>query len=367
MDPNRRKGNQLEWYVMRCRRSADIAPDIDAYMANKGVAAANRIEGVFIPAVVLQRMAVTKHSPDDDVSEAAMTNAEAARTANGIRSALRSFVFLLVRPSGLAALENLTWNRGRYRLFHYRDYSGQKVTARQDMMDRFVDACNDYGNKLEISTVNQQIRKGITVVVREGAFAGMEAEVVDLQYKADGVRFTIAVKLFAKGNYAYVHDRKVEDVMVKEKDAYVFNSDFIQRMEDSLLTIVKKRIKGKVTTSEMADSDKQLRQYYRLRHASISDEVLSVRFLSLMSICAAVLNNSTAKSRYIHLLKERIKDIRQQPLTSGHRHRSLAYLLSALYFCTKDAVYRTELKDIVRDHTPPSDVLRHHVAILRNM
>lgn len=367
MNDGRKKKNKLEWYVMKCRKSSDIAAEIETYRTDEDVAGLDRIENYFIPATVLQRKTVTKHPSDGNCSEEEKIKTEAAARSNGIRNTLRSFVFLLVRPSGLTALKSQAWNGGDKRLYHYRDYSGEEVVASQKMMDRFINACSEYGNRMEICTVHRPIEKGIRVVVREGAFAGLEAEVVDLQYKADGIRFTIAVNLFSKGNYAYVHDRKEEDVIVSEQDSYVFNSDFIDRIEDNLLTILKRRIKNKESENEKTDSDRQIRQYYWLRNASIRDKDLSVRFDSLMSVCASMLNSSSAKSKYTRILKRRIKEIRQGQLKVRNEQRCLAYLLSALFLSTKDAAYRTELKTLVNDYLPADDILRRHVAILRNM
>lgn len=365
MIDDRKKKNVLEWYVMKCRKSADIAAEIDAYIADQNVRELDRIDNYFIPATVLQRKTSSMPSSPDGITEEERVRSDAAVRSNGIRNTLRSFVFLLVRPSGLTALESQRWNHADKRIYHYRNYNGKEVTASQKMMDRFIDACNEYGSKLEICTVRRKIEKGITVTVREGAFAGLEAEVVDIQYKAEGIRFTIAVKLFAKGNYAYVHDRREEDVIVSEKDSYVFNADFIDRMESSLLTILKRRIKHKESKQEKEDNDEQVRQYYRLHSASIGDNDLAVKFDSLMSICASMHKGSTARTKYLRILKNRIKDVRQNRIEVKKPQTCLAYLLSALYFCTKDAEYRTELKEIVNEHLSADDIMRRYVAILR--
>ncbi len=365
MNIERLKDNALEWYVMRCRKAADITTELDAYNNNPDIAEQDRIDNYFVPAKTIERKNVTRTLPETRLTARERLRTANALRSNSIRNTLRSFVFLLVRPSGLAALSAQRWNQLDRRIYHYRDYDGEEVTVSQRMMERFIDACLEFGNKLEICTVQQKISNGIKVTVREGAFAGLEAEVTDLQYKAEGIRFTIVVRLFANGNYAYVHDRKPEDVIVSDQESYVFNSDFIDRIEDSLLTILKRRVKHRETTEDKALSDEQVRQYYRLHNVSIGDADLSVRFEALMSVCATLLRNKAAKTKYNKTLKRRIKDVTQGETAYRSPYRCHAYLLSALFLSTKDPAYRAELKHLVQSHLPTDPFLHRHLIILR--
>lgn len=367
MDAKRRTSNIAEWYVMKCRKAADIAAEIDAYSSNPDIAEPYRIDKYFIPAKVVLRKPVAKPVSEDRPTAEERVRADAAQRSNSIHSTLRSFVFLHIRPSGLAALAAQNWNSDACRLYHYRDYYGEEVTASQGMMDRFIDACMEYGSKLEICTVQQEISKGITVTVREGAFAGLEAEVTDLQYKAEGIRFTIAVRLFAKGNYAYVHDCTPEDVIVSDKESYVFNADLIHSIEDYLLTVLKRRVRHRESQEETKDNDAQIREYYRLHNSTIADADLAIKFDALMSVCATMLKSSNAKAKYIKILKRHIKEIRQGILSLKDEQKCMAYLLSALFLSTKDPAYRAGLKEIVQTHIPSGDILHRHLAILRQL
>ena len=369
MNVDKRNENRLEWYVMKCRRAADVAADIAAYNSNPALQEQDRIADYFIPAKTIERQHVAKPASDARQTMMESLRQESALRSNALRNTLRNFVFLQIRPTGLAVLAQEPWNGENKRIFHYRDRSGDEVTVGQKMMTRFIEACMEFGSKLEICTVQgsgeSEITKGLKVTVREGAFAGLEAEVVALQYKSDGLRFTIAVKLFSNGSVAYVHDRKPEDVIISEQDSYVFNADFIDRIEDSLLTILKRRIKHKETQEQLEDNNYQIRSYYQLRNAGIDKKDLALRFDALMSICASMLRSSSAKAKYTRLLKRRLREMRQQPAGDAVRTRSLAYLLSALFLSTKDPVYRDELKTIVQGQLSPTDILQRHLVILR--
>ena len=369
MNADKIKDNKLEWYVMKCRKGADVAANIDGYNNNPDLKEQNRIADYFIPAKTIERQSITKLTSDARQTKEERLRQETALRSNAIRNTLRSFVFLQIRPSGLAVLANEPWNGDNKRIFHYRDHRGDEVTIAPKMMTRFIEACMEFGSKLEICTVQDrqesEITQGLKVTVREGAFAGLEAEVVALQYKSEGLRFTIAVKLFSNGSVAYVHDRKPEDVIISEKESYVFNADFINRIEDSLLTILKRRIKHKETPEEQEFNNHQIRSYYQLRNASIDKRDLALRFDALMSICASMLRSSSAKAKYAKLLKRRLKEVRQQSTGDNDQPRCLAYLLSALFLSTKDPVYRDELKTIVKGQLPSTDILQRHLVILR--
>lgn len=374
MNAEKRRENKLEWYVMKCRKAADVAANIDAtidgYEKNgSAIPEQNRIVSYFIPAKTIERQTVTKSDANVQQTQVERFRQEAALHSNAIRNTLRNFVFLQIRPSGLAVLAEESWNGEAKRIFHYRDYSGEEVTVTKKMMSCFMEACMEFGSKLEICTVQDkqknEITQGITVTVREGAFAGLEAEVVSLQYKTEGLRFTIAVKLFSNGSYAYVHDRKPEDVIIPDKESYVFNTNFIDRIEDSLLTILKRRVKRKESPEEMEDNNQLIRSYYQLHNARIEKKDLAVRYDAIMSICASMLKSSSAKSKYAKLMKRRMKEVRQQPTDYVNSSRCLAYLLSALFLCTKDPVYRDELKTILQAPPLATDILQRHLVILR--
>ena len=318
MNAETKKKNELKWYVMRCRRADSIADLINAYNLDPEVEALDRIDNFFVPATAIQRKPKPKRTTEDEYSNRDRAKIEAAEKNNTIRNALRYYVFLLIRPSGLETLRNQRWNGGLRHIYHYRDSNGDEVTATKAMMDRFMDACLEFGNKLEICTLSKDIREGIKVKVRDGAFAGLDAEVVNLQYKADGLRFTIAVRLFADGNYALVHDQKPEDVIVSDNEAFVFNSDFIDRMENGILTILRRRIKHKEDKEERNSNDEQIRQYYRLHKAAIAAKPLAIKFDALMAICATLLQIPSARTRYTKLLKRRLKDLRRQESPSTH-------------------------------------------------
>ena len=312
MTPEKKKKNQLQWYVMRCRKAADVVNLINAYNLDPEVEALDRIDNFFVPATAIQRKPKPKRSTEDDYSDRDRAKIEAAEKNNTVRNALRYYVFLLIRPSGLETLRNQRWNGGERHIYHYRDSNGNEITATQAMMDRFMDACLEFGNKLEICTLTKDIHEGLMVKVRDGALAGLDAEVVNLQYKADGLRFTIAVRLFADGNYALVHDQKPEDVIVPDNESFVFNSDFIDRMENGILTILRRRIKHKEDKEERDSNNEQVLQYYRLHKAAIGDKHLAIKFDALMAICATLLQIPSARTRYTKLLKRRLKDLRRQ-------------------------------------------------------
>ena len=345
MDIIRKQLNKLEWYVMKCHKAELVDKHIDDF--NKTAEDLCQVVDRFIPAVHFQKD--TDSRPEEVM----------------MGSTLRPFVFLKVRPSGLDALKQENrWHHRDCRIYHYRDRAGNEMTTTDSMMERFKDACVEYGAKFEICTppTTDEIIKGITVKVREGAFKGLDAEVIQVHNQGDAVRFTIAVKLFGD-NYAYIHDCQKQDVIISDSDTLVFSLSFVDQVEAFLLDTLRKKLREKHLPDEVTA---QLRDYYRLCNATFANDRLRDRFDALMSICASLLRNTSGKSRYNKRLKLRKKALADQPATLSTQ-TSLAWLLAALFISTRDANYRTELKSLVSSMTVPNDSICHFLALIRKL
>ena len=346
MDIRRKQLNKLEWYVMRCHKAEQADKLIDDF--NKTADDICQVVDRFIPAVHFRKNA---NSRPEEVK---------------MGNTLRRFVFLKVRPTGLYALDQENWQRSRdLRIYHYRDRGGHELTTTDAMMNRFKDACVEYGAKFEICTLPSafdEIIKGITVKVRDGAFKGLDAEVVEVHNQGNAVRFTIAVKLFGN-NYAYIHDCQKQDVIISDSDIPVFSLRFVSQVEAFLLETLRQKVRDKHLSDEVTT---QLRDYYRFCNATFADDHLRDRFDALMSVCASLLRNTSGKTRYNKRLKLRKKALADQPATAATQ-TSLAWLLIALFVSTRDAGYRTELKSLVSSMTAPSHSICHFLAVIRKL
>ena len=370
-----RKENKPHWFVMSCRDAEKIEAYIDKYNANELVAPDDKVEDLFIPALAIRKRKLVRAVNDDPDFVDKRRPADEDIKSNEMRSTLRHFVFLYTRPSAFDRLPNHLptqyWNMGHTFLHHYNDASGRAITVSPKMMNIFISGCLEYLEKFEIHSKETEITNGIEVTVREGAFKDFKAEVYNVHYKNDGIRFSIAIKFFANDKYIRIHDRRPEDVVLANQDSPVFSADFIDRIQSGLLDILHRRLdKAHYTDKAKAADVHQLHQLYYLRHAIIDDPLRSIQLDALMSICASLLKNPVEKSKYNRILKQRLKDMRSQQssatmLSSVTRKTAQAYLLTALYISTKDAKYRTELKPLVLQDLPHHAPLRTFLSLIR--
>ena len=362
-----RKENELHWFVMRCQSAEKVEAFIDEYNTNALVAPADRVEDLFIPSIAIKRRPVTRTASEDlrFVDRRASDNDV---RSNEVRSTLSHFVFLYVRPSAFDRQENHLatqyWNIGHTRLTHYNDGSGQAITICPRKMATFISGCLEYREKFEVRTKASQISNNIQVTVREGAFKDFPAQVYNVHYKSDGVRFSIAIPFFANDGYVHIHDCRPEDVLLADQEMPVFSDDFIDRIQTPLLAILRRRVHKKEDDATRKADNSQLRQLYYLRHAIIDDALRSVQLDALMSICASLGKKRLEKSKYNRIVKQRIQEVRGWDAGLS-RQTALAYLLTALYLSTNDADYRTELKQIVRHDLPDHKVLREFLSLVR--
>lgn len=337
-----RKEDRLCWFVMRCRETEKIEALIEEYNGDENVPSEKKIEDFFIPSLVISQRI--------------------------------NLVFLYVRPSAFdqreGSFSTRYWNSGGTRLSFYNDGKGEAITVRPDMMSVFINGCLEYHERFEIGLRDNEIVDGIEVTVRRGAFKDFKAEVYDVRYRAHGVRFSIAIRFFANERYVHIHDLCPDDVQLEDRESPVFSDDFIDRVQTSLLEILRRRVNNK-ETEETREADRwQLRQLYNLRHAAIDDALHAAQFEALMSICVSLMGNSREKNKYNRIIKQRIKELRTSSPSGEGRGVddsmvAEAYLLTALYISTKDAEYRTELKTLVMQHLPGHKPLRAFLALVR--
>ena len=334
-----RKENKLHWFVMTCKRPELIDDCLDKYNADVETSQDEKVPNSFIPSIAIMR--------------------------KELRGSIRRFIFLQVRPSGLEKLRTQYWNIGDTHLTHYRDGEGQEITIRDDMMQRFINGCMVYGQKFELHTKDTDFVEGMKVTINEGTFKGLEGEVYNVHFKGDGVSFSIAIKFFANDQYIHIHDRTPDFVTLHDRDSIIFDANFIDLIETSLLTILSRRVnKKKADDATLAKEDQQLTHYLYLRHAIIDDPQLNYRLDALMSISATLSKSAQEKSRYNSIIKQNIKTLRQEEpdITT---QTALAYQLTALYLSTRDAQYRDELKPLVLHQLPEHPALRKFLSLVR--
>jgi transcription antitermination factor NusG len=367
MKSSLREDNRLHWFVMRCQNAEKIEAFINEYNADAEVSNDDKVEDLFIPALAIRRRMVTREAVDLDVKDPRQHDQD--RKNNELRSVMRHYVFLYARPSAFDRLDHHLptqyWNMGHTRLFHYCDYMGEAITVPDDTMTRFISGCLEYLEHFEIRTKEAAISEGLLVTVRKGAFKDFKAEILNIHYKADGVRFTIAIRFFANDKYIYINDRRPEDVILTgQSESLVFNDDFIDRIQTALLSVFSRQVHKKETPKSHDLDLQQLRQLYYLRHAIIDDPLRSLQLDALMSLCASLSKNEPEKSKYNRIIKQRLKALRQQP---DHSPEGEAYLLAALAVSTKSPDYRDDLKRLLRHHLPTHPVLNRFLSLIRKL
>lgn len=332
-----RKKNKPCWFVMRCREKERIEAFIKEYNADREVPQEEKIEDYFIPSAVLHQHV--------------------------------GLAFLYVRPSAFDQRDNSSFfryrNAGKTRMFLYTDGKGEAITVRPEKMRVFINGCLEYLERFEVHAKDEEIVDGIEVTVRRGTFKDYKAEVYNVRSKACGIRFSIAIKFFANDRYVHIHDLSPEDVQLADKEVSLFDDDFIDRIQSTLLEVLGRRVNKKETAETREADARRMQQLYILRHAVIDDALRAAQFDALMSICASLMGNPQEKRKYNRIVKERLKGLENLTQNENEKTIAEAYLLTALYISTKDAEYRTRLKEIVLRKLPEHKALRAFLSLIR--
>ena len=270
----------------------------------------------FIPYLLLDRLPKPgKEDPDFDsylISRKSRPVTENEQLNDEIRRALRRYVFIQAPKAELDTMLQAYWNQGRVRLCHYKNIDGVDAIIPDVLMRQFIQACIQRSERFTLSPHVRSIEKGTTVTIRRGAFKDLQAEVFQVTHTSSGIRLTLSIEFFGGTQDIRLYDKTLDDIELETDEDFVISNDFLNHVEQLLLTVLER----KVSRYAGLDADKaRLEDMRKLNLLSIyhtfetTDRHLSARYDALMLICAALRQDSDARSHYNSLCKHHLKSL----------------------------------------------------------
>ena len=270
----------------------------------------------FIPYLLLDRLPKPeKEDPDFDsylISRKSRPVTENEQLNDEIRRALRRYVFIQAPKADLDTMLQEYWNQGRVRLCHYKNIDGADAIIPDVLMRQFIQACIQRSERFTLSPHVRSIEKGTTVTIRRGAFKDLQAEVFQVTHTSSGIRLTLSIEFFGGTQDIRLYDKTLGDIELETDEDFVISNDFLNHVEQLLLTVLER----KVSRYAGLDADKaRLEDMRKLNLLSIyhtfetTDRHLSARYDALMLICAALRQDSDARSHYNSLCKHHLKSL----------------------------------------------------------
>ena len=364
----------------------------------------------FIPYLLLDRLPKPeKEDPDFDsylISRKSRPVTENEQLNDEIRRALRRYVFIQAPKAELDTMRQEYWNQGRVRLCHYKNIDGVDAIIPDVLMRQFIQACIQRSERFTLSPHVRSIEKGATVTIRRGAFKDLQAEVFQVTHTSSGIRLTLSIEFFGGTQDIRLYDKTLDDIELETDEDFVISNDFLNHVEQLLLTVLER----KVSRYAGLDADKaRLEDMRKLNLLSIyhtfetTDRHLSARYDALMLICAALRQDSDARSHYNSLCKHHLKSLLPSDSPLGFAASSsdneseelescstlpnsklqncsklytlhsklddsvIPLLLSlALFISTKDPKYRQQAKQLARQ-IPSNPILTRYIKCISTM
>ena len=363
----------------------------------------------FIPYLLLDRLPKPeKEDPDFDsylISRKSRPVTENEQLNDEIRRALRRYVFIQAPKAELDTMLQEYWNQGRVRLCHYKNIDGVDAIIPDVLMRQFIQACIQRSERFTLSPHVRSIEKGTTVTIRRGAFKDLQAEVFQVTHTSSGIRLTLSIEFFGGTQDIRLYDKTLDDIELETDEDFVISNDFLNHVEHLLLTVLER----KISRYAGLDADKaRLEDMRKLNLLSIyhtfetTDRHLSARYDALMLICAALRQDSDARSHYNSLCKHHLKSLlpSDSPLgfaTSSSDNESeelescstlpnsklqncsklytlhsklddlvIPLISLALFISTKDPKYRQQAKQLARQ-IPSNPILSRYIKCISTM
>lgn len=280
-----------------------------------------------------------------------------------LRGDFRRFVFIQASAERIGTLINADWNtRTRLRIYHYRNHEGQEVIASDKEVQQLKDLFQNRNLDFYIDRPIEEFQAEDKVIINTGPWTGYEGQILSVKIREGKVTMKVGLNLFGLVESIVFTNLKTGDVIFKDGDrANMMSDDPVTRLENEVLRLLSHRF-GRSHTPDQQEADaRKLRQLEAFDHVLVEDDDADFhRFLSLRLICAT-LRGSVKKDRIMKELRRHLPDDKQP--TNDQE----AYMMVALFVATRDAHYRTALKNYRASHPDSLDVLRIYLSILKKM
>jgi len=277
-----------------------------------------------------------------------------------------NFVFLKTTAADIDGLVNDERNKMSVcRLKHYLDTDGSFATVPNGMMEDFVQACENYRGRFEVTPPLRSIEATDKVRIKSGAFAGHEALVTRVQLSRKAIHLDLAIQLVKKVMIIRMRnvDKSQVDILSREAGDAI-RADFVEYTQNHLITILRHRMK-RMDDMEVNQRDvEMLTRLYRYRFHEVKNGAARVHFLALMLICAHLCRYVDDENQLREKALEELAEINRRSESKAATD-TRTYLWIALYISTHDPRYRDAAKQYVRDHQPKSAKLRSLVSLIR--
>ena len=330
----------------------------------------------YVPYLYMPRITATPQpaSRDDD------RHYDPVSDENSLRNDLHNFVFIQASPERIAAIVKSDWNlHSHYRMYHYRDTNGTKVTISDAEMHRFILTMQDHHLKFFLDQPVSEFSVGDKVILQMEPWTGQLAEIKAIRIYPDCISLTVSMNIFHRTKSINFPDVNVGDVQfVDEEKGRLLSGNPITNYEEEIIDLLSHRFTHK-HTDVMDKTDKErLKRLASYSRIYVEDPVGQARFTALKLLCAYLRSDRVRVAKYKNeVLSLLFPTSHLSPLTSHPSPNTYqptpiitfqdAYLAMALFITTRDPRYRDAVKAYYQSNPDGSAILRRYHSIVKGI
>ncbi|MBR1548126.1 MAG: hypothetical protein IJ637_05310 [Prevotella sp.] len=289
-----------------------------------------------------------KYAPEDDV--------------NALRNDLHNFVFIQAPAERVKAIVYSDWNmRGRLRLTYYRNTDHQEVTIPDKEMQQLMETIEERHLQFYIDQPIDSFAPHDRVILQMEPWTGKHGEIKKITVKNGQALMTISLNILGRTKSINFTGIQPGDVTFEDAErGRVLSDNPITNYEEEIIDLLSHRF-GNSSSADTAQQDHQrLRRLATYNHIYVEDAEERARFTALKLICAYLLQSSR-KDVYLQEVVGMLDG--KQTATSD----ADAYLMTSLFVATRQAMWRTAIKEYRSNHPDSSDTLRRYLSILKDI
>ena len=282
-------------------------------------------------------------------------------TQDEVRSIFHNFVFLRASEERLRSILNAPWNSTSARLRHYRDRSGKLIMISdeeyQQLRATFMNRQLKLFFGLPVENIGEMaVGDRVTLLIDD--WRGKQGKIERIRLKKGRASMTVAVNILGQTKSVCFEDLHDGDVIFADHDTeQLLTGNLIANMEPQIATILG-HFMGKDKTEKMRRNAPHLNRFLSYATILIDDDDDRCRFLSLMLLCAKMLNEEEIVKRYQSELKN---------LLNEEDTYTQAYMRLALFVATRNPHYRDAVKAYRKTHSDCPPILGTLFNKVRNL
>ena len=278
-------------------------------------------------------------------------------TDDELRSDLHGYVFIYVPEWRIHEIVNAEWNTtSRLHLHHYRDTNGHVVTISDGEMQQLRATLQSRQLKFFFGQPVGDMTVGDTVILQFDPWKGKLGMIEKIAYKKGHLTMTVGINILNKTKsvkFEELHDGDV--LFADEERGRLLSGNLIQNFENEMVSILGHKFREKSAEKVLRDRSRLIRllSYANILIADVDDQK---RFTALMLLCAYLLFEAEARDRYQAQLLKWLEGVKEA------RTATDAYLMIALFVCTRNPKLRDAAKVYRKTHVDCPDIIRRFLS-----